>query len=227
MLQARENLDAAKLLDETPFELWSGTNYFNDEYNLLYLEVDPEKYVELERVHKFKSTHTYFQQIARALSSVGVEVRFIAVGVAVSTELPVVPSPALQVSSDSLERALRDAEHLIKAGSPSSAVDRIHTAFHAYLKTVCLNARLDVGPEDGVTHLFKMLRTQHSALQAPLSRKILTTMASVVDTINAARNNSSLAHPNDLLLDEPEAMLVINSVRTMLHYLDDRLSSVA
>jgi hypothetical protein len=36
------------------------------------------------------------------------------------------------------------------------------------------------------------------------------------------RNKASVAHPNPVLLPEPEAMLVVNSVRTILHYLDEK-----
>jgi Abortive infection C-terminus len=38
------------------------------------------------------------------------------------------------------------------------------------------------------------------------------------------RNNASVAHPNEALLDEPEAMLAINAARTILHYLDAKLT---
>jgi len=36
------------------------------------------------------------------------------------------------------------------------------------------------------------------------------------------RNNASVAHPNEALLGEPEATLVINTVRTLLSYLEDK-----
>jgi hypothetical protein len=48
-------------------------------------------------------------------------------------------------------------------------------------------------------------------------------MATVVDVLNPLRNKASVAHPNEQLLAEPEALLVINSVRTLLNYLDLKL----
>ena len=48
-------------------------------------------------------------------------------------------------------------------------------------------------------------------------------MSSVVDTLNTLRNTASLAHPNDALLDDEEAMLAINAAQTILHYLDPKL----
>jgi hypothetical protein len=32
-----------------------------------------------------------------------------------------------------------------------------------------------------------------------------------------------VAHPNKMLLDPAEAMLVINAIRTLLHYIDTKL----
>jgi hypothetical protein len=47
--------------------------------------------------------------------------------------------------------------------------------------------------------------------------------ATVVDALNPVRNRGSMAHANATLLDEPEAMLVINAVRTLLHYLNAKI----
>jgi hypothetical protein len=37
----------------------------------------------------------------------------------------------------------------------------------------------------------------------------------------------AFSHPNPALLEEPEAMLVINVARTILHYLDEKLRAYA
>jgi hypothetical protein len=44
----------------------------------------------------------------------------------------------------------------------------------------------------------------------------------IVDALDLIRNRKTLAHPNPLL-DEPEAKLAVNLMRTMLQYLDRRL----
>ena len=79
-----------------------------------------------------------------------------------------------------------------------------------------------------MTNLFEILRTQHPALAAREPRaadidRVLKAMASIVDTLNPVRNRASAAHPNESVLKGPEAMLVINSVNTLLHYRDVRL----
>jgi len=43
-------------------------------------------------------------------------------------------------------------------------------------------------------------------------------------SLNPIRDQGSLAHPNEALLDEPEATLVINTVRTLMIYLEGKLS---
>jgi hypothetical protein len=52
--------------------------------------------------------------------------------------------------------------------------------------------------------------------------QVLRGLAQIVDAMNPIRNSKTLAHPNPLL-DKAEAMLAINAIRTMLHYLDKRL----
>ena len=78
------------------------------------------------------------------------------------------------------------------------------------------------------TGLFKIIVGSDPSFQAKGPRaedieKIGRGIASVLDALNPLRNRASLAHPNDSLLDEPEAMLVINSIRTLLHYLNSKL----
>lgn len=51
-------------------------------------------------------------------------------------------------------------------------------------------------------------------------------IASVLDALNPLRNRGSVSHPIETLLEEPEAMLAINSARTILHYLDAKLSTI-
>jgi hypothetical protein len=47
-------------------------------------------------------------------------------------------------------------------------------------------------------------------------------LGTVIDAVNLLRNRGSMSHANDELLEEPEAMLAINSARTVLHYVDAR-----
>ena len=54
-------------------------------------------------------------------------------------------------------------------------------------------------------------------------QKMLRGLAQIVDAMNPVRNHNSLARPNKDLLEAPEAMLVVNAVRSLLHYLNMKL----
>ena len=139
-------------------------------------------------------------------------------------------SPALAKPSEVVERALSDAEHLITRSGAVSGIDRLHTALHGYLKQACSEAGilpLDKDPE--LTRLFKQLRENHPKFMARGARAddiatMHNALASIVAVLNPIRNRASVAHPNEILLDAAEAHLVVNCVRTLLHYLEAKLN---
>ena len=45
-------------------------------------------------------------------------------------------------------------------------------------------------------------------------------MATILDALNPVRNQASVAHPNPELISEDEAFLVVDTVRTLLNYLE-------
>ncbi len=137
-------------------------------------------------------------------------------------------SPSPKITSAVVERAIGDAEALIESSGATSGVDRIHTALHGYLLAVCDTSGITYVGDPNLTQLFALLRQQHPDLQANGARaeditKILRAMGAILDALNPVRNRASVAHPNANLLDEHEAMLVINVAKTLLHYLDAKL----
>jgi len=83
--------------------------------------------------------------------------------------------------------------------------------------------------EDSVVALFKKLRSGHPKLadlgpRAQDVEKVPNSCASILDALLPVRNRASVAHPNAELLGEPEARLVINVGRSILDYLDAKLS---
>ncbi len=142
---------------------------------------------------------------------------------------PLVTDVTPQIASEVVLRALTDAENLIQTSGPTSAVDRVHTVLHGYLRAVCDAEGITYAQSDSMVTLFRKLEDQHPKLQdlgprAQDVKKVLNAFASVLDAMLPVRNQASVAHPNAELLDEPEAHLVINAGRTLLHYLDAKLS---
>ena len=232
-MKARLCYDASmEHLRDTPYELWRGTNSFGDKFELLYYKTDIETYTEIERENDRNAN--FFQgfaypEIAEALKILHRPIRFIAVELDTSENVLSVPAPKqLEITSEIVETALRDAQTLISSSGPANALDRVHTAFHAYLYQICQEENITVSEDAGITTLFAQIRQNHPKLKIAdpqadrMTLQVLRGMAQVIDALNPVRNEKSLAHPNPLL-DEPEAMLAINAIRTMLHYFDKRM----
>ncbi len=132
---------------------------------------------------------------------------------------------ALLSASETVRRALDDADSLMRTSGPQSAVDRVHTAMHGSLLSLCDDAGIAHGDRPTMNQLFKALRAEHPSLtnlgvRSDDVAKMLGSMAAILDALNPVRNNASMAHPNSALVGKAEAVLVINTVRTLLTYLE-------
>ena len=119
---------------------------------------------------------------------------------------------------------------LLASSGPTSAVDRVHTGLHGFLKGACTDASIPFEADSTPNQLLKLLLEAHPALQDLGSRgqevrKLIRTSASIVDVMGTLRNRASLAHANEELLDREESLLVINLARSLLNYLDSKLKS--
>lgn len=136
----------------------------------------------------------------------------------------------LATSSEVARAALADAQSLLGSRGPTSAVDRIHTGFHGYLRACCAEAGLPFEPSATAARLLGILIDSHPALaqlgpRTSEMRRVLRAGTSIVDTLGTLRNHASLAHPNEELLDGDEALLVINVARSLMGFLDRKLGS--
>lgn len=227
LLERRGSREAAKLLRRYPFYIHEGTNVFGDDFHVLYMQAPLAEYVALAEMAENPRVRLQFKAIADAVTEIGKHIRFVAVEVDTNEGPEPVASPVLEITSDVVERALRDAERLLATEGATSGVDRVHTAFHGYLRALAARAGLTVSENAGITELFKTIREQHPSFQQTRPRqadvnRVMHSLANVVDTLNPVRNRASVAHPNEALLEEPEAMLVINSVKSLLHYMNAR-----
>jgi hypothetical protein len=218
--------ESANLLSQLPFEHWAGTNSFADHFDLLYLHISIAQYLQMKLDAETPDNRQRFRLIAEALEEGGNPIRFIAVCM-IDDNADAVSTPTLEITSAVVERALLDFETLTKSNGAVSGIDRVHTALHGYLIAICKDANITAKDNADITTLFTLVRQQHSKFQAhptgTESQKMLRGLAQIVDAMNPVRNHSSLAHPNEQLLEEPEAMLVANAVRSLLHYLNMKL----
>ncbi len=227
LLRARQQTQAAELLDTIPFMLMDGHNGFYDEFLVLRWSANIERDVEVADWAQDRAKRSACEQIAKAVSEIIQYVRFIVVEPDVESGVEAVPTPRLKTTSEFVERALNDAEALITNTGATSGVDRAHSALHGFLEDVCKEKAIAHHDDASITQLLTVIKREHPALaDTPERGKVLTILrgfGGIVDTLNPLRNSQSMAHPTNELLGEAEAMLVINAVRTLLHYFDAKL----
>jgi hypothetical protein len=230
LLQLRGKTAALGALDSIDFHLHRGTNRFGDEFEVLHAKLPAAQYVKYRSVKYEERDVASFGAIATTAGELsGFDVRHVVFDLDESTltEPATVPAPQLAFSNEVVERALHDAQVLLAQSGPASAIDRAHTAIHGYVKHVCGETRIELPPEASISKALAMLRKQHPAFQVSLHRedaitKSVRALANIADSLNDIRNNATLAHPNEVL-EKPEAILMINCARTLLHYIDARL----
>ncbi|KZE46003.1 hypothetical protein J3A72_003047 [Stenotrophomonas sp. PvP093] len=133
-------------------------------------------------------------------------------------------------ASEVVRRALQDADHLLATSGAPSAIDRLHTAMHGYLKSTCQDCAISLPEGATLTQAYKALRAHHPALQSLGEHdgeigRVLGSFASVLDALNTLRNHESVAHPNEDIVERAEGELVVNAVRTIFHYLSQKIRS--
>jgi len=136
----------------------------------------------------------------------------------------------LIITNETVERAIQDTKILIEKNGATSGVDRIHTALHGYLKEVCKQEGIALSNDDNLTQVFKKLKANHPKLQLGGPRQndidqIISSFSNTLDKLNPIRNKASLSHPNEELLEDDEAMFVVNSAQTVLNYLNRKFKN--
>src|ERR1051326_3108871 len=227
LLRRRGYSYAAELLERYPFQVFAGTNTFGDQFDVLHTTVSTDEYLELADRKDDFDVKSGFEAAAKTVSELGNYIRFVAVSLANDETIPAVSQPTLRTTSDVVRAALLDAEHLIIARGALNGLDRVHTALHGYLREIANDRTINAPPDASITQLFKLVIENHPSFDNTSPRnsdieRIVRSMATIVDALNPLRNRASLAHPNDNVLAEAEAMLVVNTVRTLLQYLDAR-----
>ena len=210
------------------------------------LEVDVEAFAETTTRKKFIAILAAAEPRAQAAILMGVARRF-PVGSEMQRsqsarqtllalakrcqQVAVVEGAEPTITSDIVQRALAEATTLLKTHGPASAIDRLHTALHGYLRTACRAANIDLSdvPSDPrIVNYFKALRQQHPGFQVSMAQQeamtnILKNAANMLDQLDPIRNRATLAHANEQLISHDEALLVINLVRSLMQYFDAKL----
>jgi len=110
--------------EKMPFELWRGTNVFSDPFDVLYAMVSMDTYIELERETAEKPNgKRVYEEITDVMERLNRPVRFITVELEMTNEVEQIHAPTLEITSDAVESALKEAETLIGThGAPTKIV---------------------------------------------------------------------------------------------------------
>lgn len=115
--------------------------------------------------------------------------------------------------NETLRRAIGDATTLIAQGRYSSSINRVHTALYCYLR-IHLDEFEDIKYEesDMMPKLFNLLYRKWEEISNSdinyMMLKALRSASAIIDLLNDIRNYS-LAHPNEEIINEAEAKLIL------------------
>lgn len=130
--------------------------------------------------------------------------------------------------NENIYQALEDAELLLQKNGPHRAYDRVHTALHASLRQMSANHGIATNStNNNVPGLLSLITAHLKALPDDGRNedvfKMLKSSAAILHGINNLRNNYSMAHPTETLLNEADARFAINLVRSIMTYIDELL----
>ena len=136
-----------------------------------------------------------------------------------------VPSRKPVSASEALDQALKEVRFPPDAGG---GMDQVHTALHGYLCDACAGAGLPMADDATVAQLFKSLRNGHPGLVALDQHDrqvgdVLTSLAEAVTGLVSVGNVASISEQNQGSMEEAQALLTVNLVRTLFDYLRARL----
>jgi hypothetical protein len=129
--------------------------------------------------------------------------------------------------NETLRMAVSDATTLMAQGKYSSCIDRVHTALHGYLRV-----RLDelgndeYSEDDSIMRLFNLLYREWEEVEDnninKMMLKVLRSASASLEALNNIRNDYSLAHPNNCIIGEPEAIFILGIMESIVNYMETR-----
>ncbi|WP_283153613.1 abortive infection family protein [Guptibacillus hwajinpoensis] len=138
----------------------------------------------------------------------------------------------LKYDIEFVKEVLQQADVLIANHSYSSAVDRAHTAIHGYLKEVCDKKNIIFNEQNvKIQDMWSKMKTDHPCFNIdfkdhhkPINHTV-NAISKFLESMNDIRNRHGFSHPNEDIIEEKEARLIINLSRVLLYYIDSKVTS--
>lgn len=143
-----------------------------------------------------------------------------------SDETAVIDFSRIVNKSEAINKAIDDANTLIRSGRYDSAVDRIHTAFFGYLRFLLDQHNIPYVEGDTLAQLYTKLHIYYGETIQPndvgvLVKTIMRSSSGTISAINDFRNRHTVVHPNDHLINKREAQLAIRLINSVVDYIED------
>jgi hypothetical protein len=117
----------------------------------------------------------------------------------------------------------------IDHNQPEQALDRLHTFVVKYIRQLCTRHAIPFNHKTPLHSLFGLYvkyLEQHSLIESGMSKIILKSSITVLDSYNSVRNNQSLAHANPLL-NRDESLLICSDIFSLIKFvksIEDKLA---
>lgn len=131
---------------------------------------------------------------------------------------------AIKPNSDDVDfkKLAESIRESIEKNLPEVALDRLHTFVMKYIRELCKKHGIEYTDEEALHNVFgKYIKflIGNAYLETEMSKRILKTSISNLDSFNDVRNNKSFAHDNSILNYE-ESVLVFNSISSMIKFIE-------
>ena len=132
----------------------------------------------------------------------------------------------IAIRSDIIYKAIEDAELFISQEKYDSAVDRVHTAFQGYIRELLSVHHITFSKNDNLSALYSMLHKFYGSNIQPADvakriKEVIRSGIGIINSVNEMRNNNTVVHPNNLLIQKREAQLVIRIINSIVNYLEE------
>lgn len=131
---------------------------------------------------------------------------------------------AIKPNSDDIDfkKLAESIRESIEKNLPEVALDRLHTFVMKYIRELCKKHGIEYNDDEALHSVFgKYIKFLSGSghLETEMSKRILKTSISNLDSFNDVRNNKSFAHDNPILNYE-ESVLVFNSISSMIKFIE-------
>lgn len=118
-----------------------------------------------------------------------------------------------------LAKSIRESIH---NNEPETAIDRLHTFTVKYIRQLCDKHHISYDKNVPLHSLFggyvKYLE-QNKIIDSEMTKRILKSSISILESFNKVRNDQSLAHDNPIL-NYDESMLIFNNVANTIKFIE-------